>query len=45
MGWFLHTATLYSDEELAQLLRDARFDTVEVDSRGDDGQVGYGVRA
>ena len=44
MGWFLHKATLYSDEELAQLLRDAGFDAVEVRSRGDDSQVGYGVR-
>ena len=45
IGWFLHKATLYSDAELAKLLRDAGFDAVEVDSRGDDAQVGYGVRA
>ena len=44
MGWFLHKARLYSDEELAQLLRDAGFDAVEVHSHGDDSQVGYGVR-
>ncbi len=45
VGWFLHKATLYSDEELAQLLHDAGFDAVEVHSPSDDLQVGYGVRA
>ena len=44
MGWFLHKARLYSDEELAQLLRDAGFDAVEVYSPSDDSQVGYGAR-
>ena len=44
MGWFLHEAKLYSDEELTQLLRDAGFDAVEVYSPSDDSQVGYGVR-
>ncbi len=44
MRWFLPEARLYSDEELAQLLRNAGFDRVEVSSRGNDAQVGYGTR-
>ena len=44
MGWFMHGAKLYSDEELARMLRNAGFGTVEVYSRGSDSQVGYGVR-
>ena len=45
VGWILHKAKLYSDEELTQLLRDAGFDAVEVHSPSDGSQVGYGVRA
>ena len=44
LRWFLRKATLYSDEELEHLLRDAGFDPVEVYLAGDDLQVGFGVR-
>jgi ArsR family transcriptional regulator len=44
VGWFLHKARLYSDDELAQHLRDAGFETVEVYSPSDDAQVGYAIK-
>jgi SAM-dependent methyltransferase len=41
--WLLPDVRLYSDEELAQLLREAGFDEVEAYTPDGDFQVGYGV--
>ncbi|MGD8683801.1 MAG: class I SAM-dependent methyltransferase, partial [Chloroflexota bacterium] len=43
MRWLLPKAKLFHDEELAELLREAGFREVDVDSTGGEYQVGYGV--